>query len=335
MKSVHTGSQRVHKSNAPRRSAEFQRCAFQVRAKVELCAPGIDTATLATKVCRDAMLLRARQFEFQFPRPTLVMGIVNVTPDSFSDGGRFFDSKNAIEHAWQLVAEGADIIDIGGESTRPNAVPVSEEEELRRVLPVIVALASKNMAIPVSIDTMKPGVARAAVEAGASIINDIGANRSEVTMWQLARETGAGYVLMHMQGTPQTMQREPRYADVVRDVATFYDERLSRLAECGVSPEQLILDPGLGFGKTLEHNLELLAGLRHFRTYQRPVLVGASRKAFIGQVTEGKSIAERLPGSLVCAVSAAQDGAQMIRTHDVAATRQALRMMEAIQAKRK
>ena len=265
----------------------------------------------------------------------MLMGIVNVTPDSFSDGGQFFDAKKAIEHALQLMAEGADIIDVGGESTRPNATAVSEEEELRRVLPVIRELVQKSkVAAPVSIDTMKPTVACAAIEAGASLINDVAANRNETTMWELVRETGAGYVLMHMQGTPQTMQHDPRYEDVTRDVSKFYDERLSRLRECGVSAEQIILDPGIGFGKSCEHNLELLARLGHFRTYQRPLMIGASRKAFIGKITGAEDSAARLPGSLVCACAAVEVGAHIIRTHDVAATRQALQMMEAIQARR-
>lgn len=266
----------------------------------------------------------------------MLMGIVNVTPDSFSDGGEFFQAEKAIEHALQLVAEGADIIDIGGESTRPNAIPVLEEEESRRVLPVIGELVGQSrVAIPISIDTMKPNVARAAIEAGASIINDVAANRNETAMREVVRDTGAGYVLMHMQGTPQTMQQEPHYEDVVRDVAEFYDERLSRLHEYGVSAEQIILDPGIGFGKTCEHNLELLAGLGHFRKYQRPLMIGASRKAFIGKITGTTESAARLPGSLACAYAAVQAGAHIIRTHDVAATRQALRMMEAIQAKQK
>jgi len=266
----------------------------------------------------------------------MLMGIVNVTPDSFSDGGEFFEAKRAIEHALQLVAEGADILDIGGESTRPNATPVSEEEELRRVLPVIRELVEQNkIAVPISIDTMKPGVASASIEAGASIINDVAANRNETTMWKIVRDTGAGYVLMHMQGTPQTMQRDPRYEAVTREVEKFYEERLSRLNECGVSPEQIILDPGLGFGKTCEHNLELLAGLGHFRKYQRPLMIGASRKAFIGKITGAAESAARLPGSLASACAAVEAGAHIIRTHDVAATRQALRMMEAIQARKK
>ena len=280
------------------------------------------------------MLLRARHFEFQFPRPAMVMGIVNVTSDSFSDGGRFLNADRAIEHALQLVAEGADILDIGGESTRPNATPVSEDEELRRVLPVIRGLAGK-VTIPISIDTMKPAIARPAVEAGASMINDVAANRDETAMWQVARESGAAYVLVHMQGVPRTMQSNPHYDDVVSDIGKFYDERMKILGMCGVVSEQIILDPGLGFGKSLEHNLELLAGLGHFRTYQRPLLIGASRKGFIGSVTGAKEAAERLPGSLACAVAAIEAGAQIIRTHDVAATKQAVRMMEAIQAKRK
>ena len=282
------------------------------------------------------MLLRARQFEFQFPRPAMLMGIVNVTPDSFSDGGKYFAARLAIEHAVQLIAEGAEIIDIGGESTRPGAALVAEEDELHRVLPVIRELAQvSRLPVPISIDTMKPAVARAAIEAGASIVNDVAANRDDSAMWEIIRETNAGYVLMHMQGTPQTMQHDPRYENVTHDVARFYDDRLIRLRERGVSTEQIILDPGIGFGKTCEHNLELLAGLSHFRTYQRPMLVGVSRKGFIGQVTGAKDSAERLPGSLAGACAAVQAGAQIIRTHDVAATRQALRMTEAIQARRK
>ncbi len=284
------------------------------------------------------MWLRARQFAFQFPRPALLMGIVNVTPDSFSDGGNFFDPARAVEQARQLVAEGADILDIGGESTRPHATPVSEEEELERVLPVIrgiVRRSSSTSPLVISIDTMKPAVARAAVEAGASIINDVAANRRDTLMWDVVRETGAAYVVMHMQGTPQTMQQQPRYDDVVREVGEFFHERLNALGAHGVSSDQIIFDPGIGFGKTTEHNLELLAGLAQFRAYQRPVLIGASRKAFIGKVSGGGEAEDRLPGSLACACAAVAEGAQIIRTHDVAATRQALRLTEAIQARRK
>jgi dihydropteroate synthase len=213
---------------------------------------------------------------------------------------------------------------------------VPEEEELRRVLPVIRALAARGKGTPpVSIDTMKSAVARAAIEAGASIINDVAAHRSDAAIWQLTVETGAAYVVLHMQGNPSTMQQQPEYADVVDDIAAFFAERLNRLEEFGVERERIILDPGLGFGKTCEHNLELLAGLGSFSSYQRPVLVGASRKAFIAQITGAKEIAERLPGSLACALAAVEAGAQIIRTHDVAATRQALRMNESIRSKRK
>lgn len=276
------------------------------------------------------MLLRARQFEFRFPRPALVMGVVNVTPDSFSDGGRFLDPEEAVAHALELVAQGAEILDIGGESTRPGATPVSEGEELRRVLPVIEQLAAQ-VKVPLSIDTMKPAVARAALAAGASLVNDVAANRADETMRRLVAEMEAGYVVMHMQGTPRTMQVNPTYTDVVQEVAAFFRERLERLAQAGVAREQVILDVGLGFGKTLEHNLQLLEGLGSFTKLGRPVLLGASRKSFIGRLHPGET-AERLPGSLACACHAVTAGVQMIRTHDVAETVQAVRVTEAVRA---
>src|SRR5690348_5863990 len=189
------------------------------------------------------MLLRARQFEFTFPRPALVMGIVNVTPDSFSDGGKFFETGAAVAHALKLIEQGAEILDIGGESTRPGAMPVEEAEELRRVIPVIEQLASR-VKVPISIDTMKPAVARAAIAAGASIVNDVGANREDDAMWRVVAESGAGYVLMHMLGTPQTMHRKPVYADVVHEVGEFFSERMQRLSDCGIAREQVILDVG-------------------------------------------------------------------------------------------
>ncbi len=274
------------------------------------------------------MLLRARQFEFQFPRPTLIMGIVNVTPDSFSDGGRFFDTDRAVAHARTLVAQGADLLDIGGESTRPGAEPVREAEELHRVIPVIERLAAE-LPTPVSIDTVKPAVARAALQAGACLVNDIAANRHDAAMWRVVAETGAGYVCMHMQGTPQSMQMNPVYADVCREVGEFFGDRLRRLEECGVTPEQVVLDVGIGFGKTLEHNLQLLAGLRRFTCWQRPLLLGVSRKSFIGKLL-GAETPERLPASLACAALAVANGVQIIRTHDVAETVQAVRMTEAM-----
>ena len=274
------------------------------------------------------MLFRARQFEFRFPRPALVMGIVNVTPDSFSDGGMFFSSEAAVAHALELVAQGAEILDIGGESTRPGAEPVSEAEELRRVLPVFAALAGR-VTVPLSIDTVKPAVAAAALAAGASIVNDIAANRADPAMWRLVAGAGAGYVCMHMQGTPATMQAQPEYGNVVAEVAEFLAERLERLAAAGVAAEQVVLDPGIGFGKTAEHNLQLLAGLGSLTKFVRPTLIGVSRKSFIGK-TVGAGPEQRLPGSLACACWAVAHGAQIIRAHDVAETAQAVRMTEAL-----
>jgi dihydropteroate synthase len=277
--------------------------------------------------------LRAGQFEFNFPRPALVMGIVNVTPDSFFDGGRFLDAPAAVAHALQLVEEGAEIIDVGGESTRPGALPVDEVEELRRVMPVIETLTGQ-VKVPISIDTGKTGVARAALAAGASIVNDVAANRADGALWRLVAEARAGYVSMHMQGTPQTMQANPAYADVVREVGEFFCDRIRRLSDCGVSPEQVIFDPGIGFGKTVEHNLQLLGAARGFTRLERPVLIGVSRKSFIGKLL-GVELAERLPAALACTCLAVAAGVQIIRAHDVAETVQAVRMTEAILARRK
>jgi len=276
------------------------------------------------------MILRARQYSVQFPGPGLIMGIVNVTPDSFSDGGRYLDPEKAIEHGLKLAAEGADILDVGGESTRPNAIPVSEAEELRRITPVVRALAAQSGKL-VSIDTYKPAVARTAVELGASIINDIAGNRTDTDMWKVAAETGAAYVLVHMKGTPQSMQSEARYDSVVADVDDFFSNRLRDLMEAGIPSEQIILDPGIGFAKNAEHNLQLLASMNRFRICQRPLLMGFSRKSFIGNMLGSQ---DRLPGSLACAAWAMSHGAQIIRTHDVAPTREVVRMIELIQARK-
>ena len=260
------------------------------------------------------------------------MGIVNVTPDSFSDGGKFLDPEAAVAQALKLAAQGADMLDIGGESTRPGAEPVNEAEELRRVIPVIEKLAPQ-IRIPISVDTSKPAVARAALEAGASIINDVGAaTRTELSMWKIVDEYQAGYVVMHTQGSPQTMQKNPVYNDVVQEVGAFFTERLGMLFnEVGVPMEQVVLDVGIGFGKTLEHNLQLLAGLRSFTKWRRPLLVGVSRKSFIQKLLE-VPLKERLPASLACTTLALVTGAQIIRTHDVPETIQAVRMTEAVLA---
>jgi len=273
----------------------------------------------------------AREVTFEFPRPMVVMGIVNTTPDSFADGGRFPDTGSAIDHALRLADEGAEIIDIGGESTRPGSDPVSSDEELRRVVPVIERLAKRGN-VALSIDTQKPAVARAALDAGASIVNDVAANRESPEMWQVVAEARAGYVCMHMQGTPQTMQAKPGYEDVLREVGNFFNERLARLADHGVSGGQVALDPGIGFGKKLEHNIKLLRELNQFTSKERPLLVGVSRKSFIGKFF-GTPLEERLAASLACAVWSAIEGAHVVRVHDVAETVQAVRMAEALKGK--
>jgi len=261
------------------------------------------------------------------------MGVVNVTPDSFSDGGKFLDAADALAHGLKLAEQGAEILDIGGESTRPGATPVGEAEELRRVIPVIEQLAAHTK-VPLSIDTQKPAVARAALAAGASIVNDVAANRTNDAMWRVVADFRAGYVVMHMQGTPATMQIEPRYADVVKEVSDFFTDRLRRLSVAGVSAEQIVLDTGIGFGKTTEHHLQLLAGLGGFAKFGRPLLLGVSRKSFLGKIS-GADVAERLPAALACATLAVAAGGQIIRTHDVAETVRAVRMAEAILAQTK
>jgi len=277
------------------------------------------------------MIFRACHWKVQFPHAPMVMGILNVTPDSFSDGGQFLDPKQAFEHALQMRDEGAGIIDVGGESTRPGAEPVAESVELKRVIPVIEALREQK--VPICIDTQKPAVAREALAAGAIIVNDIAAAREDREMWELVAEKGAGYILMHMQGSPQDMAKHPTYENVVTEVSEFFASRLRDIAAAGVSPDQVMIDPGIGFGKNSEHNLQLLANLGHFTIHQRPMLVGASRKSFIGKLLGG-DVTARLPGSLACAVWAALNGVQFIRAHDVAATVQMLRMIGEIQQRR-
>ena len=274
------------------------------------------------------MIWRAGDRAWEFPRSPLIMGIVNVTPDSFSDGGQHATSEAAVAHALSLVAEGADILDIGGESTRPGAPAVSESEELARVIPVIEQLAGQTETA-LSIDTQKPVVAEAAISAGAVIVNDIAANRTEPQMWKIVAATRAGYVAMHMQGTPQTMQDRPEYTEVVAEVRAFFEERLERFKKAGLNAEQVMFDPGIGFGKTVEHNLALLTGLERFTNMKRPLLVGASRKSFIGRLTEA-AVEDRLAGSLACACRAAEAGAAVLRVHDVKETNQALQTWNAI-----
>jgi dihydropteroate synthase len=258
----------------------------------------------------------------------LIMGIVNVTPDSFSDGGRFNDHGRAVEHALALIAEGADILDIGGESTRPGAEPVEEAEELRRVLPVIRAVRSQTNAL-ISIDTMKASVARAALDAGADIINDVTGLRGDAAMLRAAAESNAGLVVMHMTGTPQTMQANPHYDDVVTEVRGYFENRLRLLDNEGIAPERVVLDPGFGFGKTLEHNLALMRDLPQLATL-RPLLIGVSRKSMIAKVLHSDAMDDRYWPTIALTANAREHGARIVRVHDVKPNREALRMMEAI-----
>ena len=274
---------------------------------------------------------RCRQFTFSFPRPALVMGIVNVTPDSFWDGGHFRETGPAVRHALELVGDGADLLDIGGESTRPGAQPVSVGEELDRVLPVIEALVGQ-VSVPLSVDTRKPEVARAALAAGASIINDVGAARSDSELWSIVAAAGAGYIAMHLQGDPPSMQKAPKYEDVVGTVLDFFEDRLAGLAAAGVNAAHVVLDPGIGFGKNLGHNLDLLAHLNTFKSAGRPLLVGVSRKSFMGALL-GIEPSQRLSAGLACTHWALREGASIFRTHDVSATVQGLRMTEALMAR--
>jgi dihydropteroate synthase len=248
------------------------------------------------------------------------MGVVNVTPDSFSDGGAYLDAEKAVAHARQLIAEGADIVDVGGESTRPYAKPVSEEEELRRVVPVIEQLAGAT----VSIDTSKVGVARAALAAGAAYVNDVTAFRAESGLAALVAESGADCCLTHMLGEPRTMQDDPRYDDVVSDVKAFLEQRLAFAVAEGVPEERVQLDPGIGFGKTVEHNLELLRRLDELVAIGRPIVVGVSRKAFLGRLTGREVAADRVHATVAANVLALERGATVFRVHDVAASRDAL-----------
>jgi len=256
------------------------------------------------------------------------MGIVNVTPDSFSDGGKFFDSAAAIEQGVKLAAEGADILDVGGESTRPGAEAVDADEELRRVVPVIAALCEKT-SVPVSVDTSKAAVAAEAINAGAEIINDVTALEADPRMIPLAAERGCGVCAMHMQGTPRTMQQSPSYDNVVEEVAGYLAERRDELLAAGIGPERIALDPGIGFGKTTRHNLELLGNMRPFHELGCTLLVGHSRKRFIGQVIDDMQC-DRTPGTIAAALVLAEQGVQVIRVHDVAAVRQALLVWRAI-----
>ena len=278
------------------------------------------------------MQLICGKFQLDLTTPR-VMGIVNVTPDSFSDGGKFAATNLAIEHALKLAEEGADILDIGGESTRPNATPVSLQEELDRVIPVIKGLVNQ-IHIPISIDTYKPQVMQAAIAAGASMVNDVRALQENGAL-EIVAESNVGVCLMHMQGTPQTMQQNPQYNDVVHDVKAFLAARLLASINGGVGRSRILVDPGFGFGKTREHNISLLKNLESFADLCQPLLVGLSRKSVLGQIAAGQAtgndVDARLYASIAASVLAAQKGAKILRVHDVKATVEALKVVAALQ----
>lgn len=271
------------------------------------------------------MRFRCGKFILPLDRP-LVMGIVNVTPDSFSDGGRHVSSAAAIAHAQQLIADGADMLDIGGESTRPGAAEVNEQKELERVLPVIEGL--RGCEVPLSIDTWKPGVMRAALKAGASLVNDVNALQAEGAL-EVVGDSDAAVCLMHKQGTPQTMQQQPHYADVVAEVCGFLRARIAAAETAGIARARIVIDPGFGFGKTLSHNLDLLRHLDALRALGVPVLAGLSRKSMLGALT-GRTVDERLAASVAAALLAVQKGATIVRVHDVRETVDALKVLSAL-----
>jgi dihydropteroate synthase len=277
-------------------------------------------------MARRAKVWRHRSGEIVLDR-TRLMGILNVTPDSFSDGGRYFELEAAIRRGTEMANEGADLLDIGGESTRPGSDPVSAEEEWRRIGPVLRGLAGK-VDIPLSVDSMKPEVAGHAIEAGASIVNDVSGMR-DPTMVRLVASSGVGVVAMHMLGNPKTMQEHPTYADVVKEVRTFLADRVGALRAAGVPSEAIAIDPGVGFGKAVGHNLALLRHLDRLAELGQPVVVGVSRKSFIERL-EGGGPGDRLPGSLAAGILAVARGAHVLRVHDVAETVRAVRVADAL-----
>src|SRR5919107_1385104 len=260
----------------------------------------------------------------------VVVGILNVTPDSFSDGGNFLHPEAAAERAATMLDEGADMLDVGGESTRPGSDPVSQEEEVRRVVPVLKRILSVRPEAVISVDTYRSGTATAALEAGASLVNDVTALRGDPRMASVIQEAGCPVILMHMQGEPKTMQKEPQYQDVVREVSDFLAERAEYAVAAGVRPEHIIVDPGIGFGKNLEHNLALLSNLDAIVDLGFPVLIGASRKSFIERITGEQEARDRVSGTVATTVLAFERGAKFFRVHDVAANREALAVAEAV-----
>ncbi len=285
--------------------------------------------TLKNSERRSGLPFKCRGLEVDLKEISLVMGILNITPDSFSDGDKFLTFDNALKQAEKLINEGADILDIGGESTRPGAARVTEKEELARVLPVIKALREQYPDLPLSIDTYKAQVAAAAMEAGADLINDISGFNFDPEMARVAAETGAYCSLMHIQGTPEAMQKNPRYDDLFAEISSYFEKSIALAESAGVKREKIILDPGIGFGKTLEHNLLLLKHLTEFTGFGLPLLLGTSRKSFINKLT-GAEINNRLPASIATIAQGLTNGANIVRVHDVAETKQVVTVIDAI-----
>jgi len=276
-----------------------------------------------------ATLWKLRGREIDLSQRGMIMGVLNATPDSFSDGGEFFSAEKAIEHGLRMADDGAEIVDVGGESTRPGAEPVAVKEERRRVLPIIERLHDSTSAF-ISIDTSKADVARAAIDAGACIINDVTGGRGDPEMLPLVAARGSGFIIMHMQGTPRTMQAAPKYGNVVAEASDFFRQQYERALNCGIDPMAIAFDPGIGFGKTLEHNLALLGNLEQLRVHDRPLVVGVSRKAFLGKIVRSAEMADRAAPTIALTSVLRGRGADVFRVHDVRPNVAALRAAEAI-----
>ena len=275
------------------------------------------------------MKLTWKNFSFDFSQKTHIMGILNVTPDSFSDGGLFFDRTDAVDRALRMVEEGADLIDIGGESTRPGAEAISVKEEIQRIVPVIEALAGKT-GVPLSVDTCKAKVAEAAILAGASVINDISGLRFDPPMAGIAAKYKVPVIIMHIKGTPKSMQKNPVYTSLIPEIKDYFHEGIEIARRAGVQDEMMILDPGIGFGKTVHHNLEIIRRLNEFAGFEKPVLLGHSRKSFIGKVLGDLPVSERIEGSMAAAAIGIFNGANIVRVHDVRETVRVARIADAI-----
>jgi dihydropteroate synthase len=299
------------------------------RASSEADCSSNNRAVAVVSIVMRERIWKVGDHVFDLSRRGLIMGVLNVTPDSFSDGGNFFPLEKAIQRGVRMAAEGADIIDIGGESTRPGAEPIAAGEELDRVIPVIEKLRGK-IDVPISIDTSKAEVARAAINAGASIVNDVTGGRGDSGMLPLIAETTSAFIIMHMQGTPRTMQNQPQYKDVVSEVSDFFRQQYARAIVCSIEPMAIAFDPGIGFGKTLDHNLDLLAQLERLRAHDRPLVIGVSRKSFLAKLANSPEMKDRVAPAIALTSLLRVRGADVFRVHDVKESVSALRATEAI-----